>query len=89
MAIGARVDQILRLVVGRALCWTLLGIAIGMALTWPAAGFLTSLLFEVELTDPAVFASIVAFVLAVGVLASFVPARRAAATDPAAVLRGD
>ncbi len=89
MAIGARADQILRLVVGRALRWTLLGIAIGMALARPAVGFLTSLLFEVEPTDPAVFASIAAFVLAVGAFASWLPARRAAATDPSEVLRRD
>jgi ABC-type lipoprotein release transport system permease subunit len=48
---------------------------------------MTSLLFEVEPTDPTVFASIAAFVLVVGVLASWLPARRAAATDPSAALR--
>jgi ABC-type antimicrobial peptide transport system permease subunit len=89
MAIGARVDQILRLVVGRAVRWTLLGIAIGTALAWPAMGFLTSLLFEVEPKDPAVFSAIAAFVLAVGILASWLPARRAAATDPSEALRAD
>jgi putative ABC transport system permease protein len=89
MAIGARVDQILRLIVGCAIRWSLLGIAIGMALAWSTAGLLTSLLFEVEPTDSAVFSAIAAFVLAVGILASWLPARRAAATDPATVLRGD
>jgi putative ABC transport system permease protein len=87
MAIGARVDQIIRLVVGRAFRWSLVGIAIGTALAWPAAGLLTSLLFEVEPTDPAVFASVALFVLLAGVLASWFPARRAAATDPSEALR--
>jgi ABC-type lipoprotein release transport system permease subunit len=58
-----------------------------MALAWPVVRFLTSLLFEVEPTDPTVFASIAAFVLVVGVLASWLPARRAAATDPSEALR--
>ncbi len=89
MAIGARVDQIVRLVLGRALRWTLPGIALGMAVAWPAAGSLASLLFEVEPTDPSVFSAVAAFVLAVGALASALPARRAAATDPAEALRGD
>jgi ABC-type lipoprotein release transport system permease subunit len=58
-------------------------------LPWPAVGLLTSLLFEVEPTDPAVFSAIAVFVLGVTTLASWLPARRAAATDPSVVLRGD
>ena len=89
VAIRARGDQILRLVVGPALRLSLLGIAIGMALSWPAVGFLTSLLFEVEPRDAAVFSAIAAFVLAVGIVASWLPARRAAATDPSEALRAN
>jgi predicted permease len=89
LAIGARVNQIVRLVVGRALRWSLLGVAIGMPFARFASGYLESLLFEVEPTDPLVFSGIPVFVLAVGMVASFVPARRAAATDPAEALRAD
>jgi predicted permease len=89
MAVGARAGQIQRLVIGRALRWTLLGIALGLALAWPTVGFLSSLLFEVRPTDPVVFSAIAVLVLTVSLLASWIPARRAAATDPVAVLRGD
>jgi predicted permease len=89
MAIGARVNQIYRLVVGRAFRWSLLGVAIGMPFAWLAAGFLESLLFEVERADLVVLSGVPAFVLAVGAVAAFVPARRAAATDPSEVLRAD
>ncbi len=89
IAVGARVDHILRLVLGRALRSTLLGIGIGLALAWQAAGFLGNLLFEVEPTDPAVFSAIAGFVLALGIAAAFVPAKRAAATSPSDALRAE
>ncbi len=87
--LGARDGQILRLVVGRALRWAGIGLAVGVAIAWPAVGFLSSLLFKVEATDPLVFSAMGALVLAVSLLASWIPARRAAAMDPAAILRGD
>ncbi|HEY7817991.1 MAG TPA: FtsX-like permease family protein, partial [Vicinamibacteria bacterium] len=47
IAVGARVDQILRLVLGRGLRWTFLGVVIGLALAWHTSRFLNSLLFDV------------------------------------------
>jgi putative ABC transport system permease protein len=52
-----------------------------------ATKLLATLLDGVEPTDPLTFVAAVAVLLAVGVLAAFVPARRASLTDPAMVLR--
>ncbi len=89
IAIGARAGQILRLVLGRALLWTLFGVGIGLSLAWPSVSFLRSLLFEVEPKDPTVFLGVAAFVLTVGIAAALLPARRAAATDPSECLRAE
>ena len=51
--------------------------------------WLSSLLFGVESTDPLSFATVVVVLLAVAALASYVPARRAAAIDPMAAIRSE
>ncbi|MGH9332421.1 MAG: ABC transporter permease [Vicinamibacteria bacterium] len=89
MAIGARVAHILRLTVGRAMKWTIFGLSIGLAFAFPAVRLMGSLLFEVEPADPAVFSATGLFVLAVGLFASWIPARRAAAIDPSEALKSD
>jgi predicted permease len=89
IAVGARVDQILRMVLGRALRWTLAGAAIGLAAAWQASGLLASLLFDVKPADPAVFSATALLVLAIGIAAALVPARRAASTDPSEALRSE
>jgi ABC-type lipoprotein release transport system permease subunit len=55
--------------------------------SWWAARFLAPLLFRVEARDPMTFAGTAAVLVAVGALAAWVPARRAARLDPASVLR--
>jgi ABC-type lipoprotein release transport system permease subunit len=66
---------------------------VGLVLGWPAAvlaaRLLRSLLFEVRPGDPLVSALVAAVLLLACLLASWVPARRAAAIDPAVVLRGE
>ena len=64
-----------------------LGGAIGIALAVVVTRLLAALLYGVEASDPTAMAGAVVVLLAVGTLAALVPARRASATDPAAVLR--
>jgi hypothetical protein len=87
MALGAPLADILRNAAGRLLGWILFGTAAGLAFARLAAQGLTSLLFEVEPTDPTVFVSIAVLVLAIAVGACLPGAVRAAFTDPSSVLR--
>ena len=63
------------------------GLAIGLAGSLWAAQFLRPLLFQVEARDPATFAAAAGVLVAAGLLAAWLPARRAARLDPATVLR--
>jgi putative ABC transport system permease protein len=87
MALGAQPAGIVRLVFRRVGVFIVAGLAVGLAGSWWAARFIASLLFQVEARDPATFAGTAAVLVAVGVLAAWVPARRAASLDPATVLR--
>jgi putative ABC transport system permease protein len=89
MALGARVSQIARLVVVQSLRMTLLGIAFGAAGAMLVTGLLDSLLFEVSPADVRVLLGVSVILLATAAVASALPARRAARTDPAQALRGD
>jgi ABC-type antimicrobial peptide transport system permease subunit len=87
MALGAEPTGILRLVFRRVGVLIVAGLALGLAGSWWAARFVAPLLFQVEARDPTTFAGTAAVLVGVGVLAAWVPARRAARLDPAAVLR--
>jgi hypothetical protein len=63
------------------------GLLFGLFGSWWAARFVAPLLFEVEARDPATFVGTAAVLVTVGVLAAWVPARRAARLDRATVLR--
>ena len=63
------------------------GLTLGRALSLWAAKFLGPLLFQVEARDPATFAAAAGVLVAAGLLAAWMPARRAARVDPATVLR--
>jgi ABC-type antimicrobial peptide transport system permease subunit len=65
----------------------LAGLGIGLALALAAGRVVASLLFEVAAADPAVYAAAVLLLAGSALLASWLPARRAARTDPLAVLR--
>ena len=71
----------------RAFVLTILGLGAGLALAAAPARFAESLVYEVRPLDPSVVAFVCLAVLIVAALASYVPARRAAAVDPATVLR--
>jgi putative ABC transport system permease protein len=87
MALGAEPSGIVRLVFARVGVLVAAGLAIGLAGGLWAAGFVDALLFKLEARDPITFGASVAVLVAVGALAAWLPARRAARLDPATVLR--
>lgn len=87
IALGEQPACVVRRVVARGAALVSVGSAIGIAAAIIAMRLLTSLLYEVKSTDPVAMAGAVGVLLAVGVLAAFIPARRASLTDPAVVLR--
>ena len=87
VALGASRPQILRLVVGRELVTSLIGAAIGLGAAFLLTRGLSAMLYGVTATDPVVFASMPALLIAVSVVASYVPARKATAIDPLVALR--
>jgi putative ABC transport system permease protein len=86
IALGARRGELLGMIVGQAMRLTGIGIAIGAAAALGAGRFIASLLFEVESTDPFVFATAALLVASVALLSAAFPAMRAAQTDPRNVL---
>jgi putative ABC transport system permease protein len=87
MALGARPAGIVRLVFRRVGILIVAGLTLGVAGSWWAVRFIAPLLFQLEPRDPMTFAGTGAVLIAVAVLAAWVPARRAARLDPATVLR--
>jgi predicted permease len=87
VALGQQPFLVIREVVGRGAALVALGSGIGIVAALGASRLLASLLYGVQPTDPFAMAGAVAVLLAVGMLAAFVPARRASLTDPAVVLR--
>ncbi|MGH7689649.1 MAG: FtsX-like permease family protein, partial [Gemmatimonadaceae bacterium] len=89
MALGATPDQLRREVLSRALRVTVVGAAIGLAGAIGVSRFLGALLFEVSPTDPVALASACGLLMAVGLAAAYLPARRATQIDPARALRAE
>ncbi len=87
MAIGAAPKRILGLVLGRVGLQIGVGVVIGGAISLWAARFVESLLYGLPARDPMTFAVAAAVLALIGILAGWLPARRAAAIDPARVLR--
>jgi putative ABC transport system permease protein len=87
VALGAQSRDVLRLVLNEALRLTVLGVVLGLAGAFAATRVLTSLLFEVQPTDPATFICLSVLLTLVALLASYIPARRATKVDPLVALR--
>jgi putative ABC transport system permease protein len=87
MALGAQPAGIVRLVFGRVGVLIVAGLALGLVGSWWSARFIAPLLFQVEARDAMTFSGTAAVLVVVGVLAAWLPARRAARLDPATVLR--
>jgi predicted permease len=87
MALGARHDDVLRLVLGHGLLLVLLGETLGIGASLAVTRVLASQLFGVTPTDPWTFTVAALLLLAIALLACYVPARRASRVDPLAVLK--
>lgn len=87
VALGAEHGDVSRLVLSRGMLLAAFGVAIGGFGAWMLSGILQSMLNDVKPTDPAVFVATAATVALVALLASYLPARSAARTDPTVVLR--
>ena len=87
MALGAQPGQVLRQTLLSGMLLVSIGIAIGLAGALAALRLLQTLLFGVSSTDPLVYGIVVVGVALVGLLANFVPARRAASVEPMRALR--
>ncbi|MEO2196111.1 MAG: ABC transporter permease [bacterium] len=89
MAVGAEVADIRRLVLVDAAGMALVGIALGIGTASALTRRLQALLFETSPLDPVVFVAVAALLVAVSLLASWLPARRAARVEPATALRAE
>jgi len=87
VALGASRQQILRLVVGRGLATSVIGAALGLAAALMLTRGLSGMLFGVTATDPLVFAGVPLVLIAVSLLANYLPARKATRIDPLVALR--
>jgi putative ABC transport system permease protein len=87
MALGARRQDVLALMVKQGLRPALLGTVVGVAAAAALARLISSFLYGVRPTDPTVFLGGIALVLAITLIASYIPARRATKVDPMVALR--
>jgi predicted permease len=87
MALGADANGILRMIIGQSLRPVFLGALLGLAVAAAVSRILTSVLFGVSPLDPIAFLGMLLLLFVVACTASFLPAHRAARTDPAAALR--
>jgi predicted permease len=88
VALGASAPEIVGLVLKQGVVLSLVGAAIGGVAALAATRLLKNFLYQVSTTDPIAFASVLVVLCGVALLASYVPARRAAAFEPMDVLRG-
>jgi predicted permease len=89
MALGARAGQVRRMVIGQGAKVVVAGVAIGLIAAVLSTRALGTLLYEVRALDPLTFAVASALMIGIGLLASYVPARRASRVDPMISLRAE
>ena len=89
MALGAGEGTVLAMVLRQGMAPVALGIAVGIAAAWAATRVLRGLLFQVGATDPVTFLAVTIFLGMAALLACYLPARRAARSDPVIALRAE
>jgi len=89
MALGARSSDVLKMVLSQGTRLAGIGISIGLLGAFALTRVMSTLLFEVSVTDPVTFAAVVALLAVVTLLACYIPARRATKVDPLIALRGE
>ena len=87
MALGATQADVLKMVLRQGLLLVWIGLIVGVAGALALTRLLETLLFGVRPTDPASFAAVAILLLGAGMLASYLPARRATKVDPMVALR--
>jgi predicted permease len=89
MALGATASAVRAEVVKQGTVVVAIGAIIGIVVAYATTRYLATLLFEVEALDPLAFSAMAAVLLVMGMLASYMPARRASSVDPMEALRSD
>jgi predicted permease len=87
MALGAKRGEVSRMVLGQGALLALVGVLVGLGAAYGLTRVLSGFLYKVSTTDPWTFATVSIVMIAVGLLSSYVPARRATRIDPLEALR--
>jgi len=87
MALGAQMGSVRGMILGQSLKLTLIGVGLGLAGAFGVARFLSSLVFGVGTYDAGTFLGVALLLIAVALVASYIPARRATRVDPIVALR--
>jgi predicted permease len=89
MALGAEPAHVLAMVLGRALMTMAVGLAIGLIAGWMLSRFVRAFLYKSDAHDLVIYAGAAVVLVGAGLVAAFVPARRASRVDPVIALRAD
>jgi putative ABC transport system permease protein len=87
MAIGAQPRDVFKMVLGQGMMLALIGVALGLFGAFALTRLMVTMLFGIEPTDPATFASIAVLLTVVALVACYLPGRRATKVDPVVSLR--
>ena len=87
MALGARSGHVLRLVINQGMALTLIGLVLGVAISFAVTRVMSEMLFGVTATDPLTFVGVPIVLGVIAFLACYIPARRATKVDPLVALR--